>query len=320
MERLQLSQFTPSSQFHIKKDDDLLIRQRYLQSILIFITALLFLINPALSVTSTVAQKVSANGNSFNEDSALRLSQAAIGTIPSDYTFLDRQERPVRLANYRGKPLLVSFIYTGCFQICPATTKSLNDAIENLKRTIGTDQFNVISIGFNQPFDSPQALRIFASKNDINAPNWEFLSPHESIVESLTRDFGFSYASNQSGIDHVLEITVLDGQGRIYSQIYGGKLDPEIISAPILQLLRGAPLPQALSLSDVINRVRLICTVYDPVTGRYRYDYSLILEIAGGCTFLIAMLWLYIDERLKRRRSRKQTLKNNVSVCVRSPK
>jgi len=319
MERLQLSQFTPSSQFHIKKDDDLLIRRCFLRSILIFIAALLFLINPAFSATSTVAQKVSVNGNSFNEDSALRLSQAAIGTIPSDYTFLDRQERPVRLASYRGKPLLVSFIYTGCFQICPATTKSLNDAIENLKRTIGTDQFNVISIGFNQPFDSPQALRIFASKNDINAPNWEFLSPHESIVESLTRDFGFSYASNQSGIDHVLEITVLDGQGRIYSQIYGDKLDPEIISAPILQLLRGAPLPQALNLSDVINRVRLICTVYDPVTGRYRYDYGLILEIAGGCTFLIAMFWLYIDEWLKRRRSRKPTLKNSISISVRSP-
>lgn len=162
-------------------------------------------------------------------------------------------------------------------------------------------------------------MRIFASKNDINAPNWEFLSPHESIVEALTRDFGFSYASNQSGIDHVLEITVLDGQGRIYSQIYGDKLDPEMISAPILQLLRGAPLPQSLSLSEVINRVRLICTVYDPVTGKYRYDYGLLLEIAGGCTFLIAMFWFYIDEWLKRRRSHKRILKNSASIGIRSP-
>ena len=110
MEMLQLSQFIPSSQFRVKKDNDLLIRRCYLRSILMFITALLFLINPAFSITSTVTQKASVNGNSFNEDSALRLSQAAIGTIPSDYTFLDRQERPVRLASYRGKPLLVSFI------------------------------------------------------------------------------------------------------------------------------------------------------------------------------------------------------------------
>ena len=34
-----------------------------------------------------------------------------------------------------------------------------------------------------------------------------------------------------------------------------------------------------------IDRIRIICTVYDPTTGKYRYDYGLIPEIAGGATF-----------------------------------
>lgn len=61
----------------------------------------------------------------LDQKEALRVSQSVIGTIPSDYTFQDREGRPVRLSQYRGKPLLVSFIYTGCFQVCPLTTRSL---------------------------------------------------------------------------------------------------------------------------------------------------------------------------------------------------
>lgn len=243
----------------------------------------------------------------FDQADALRVSQAAIGRAPANYSFLDRQGRPVRLSNYLGKPLLVSFIYTGCFQVCPTTTRSLHEAVQTLQKIVGPDQFNVVSIGFNQPFDSPQALRAFAAQHSINAANWEFLSPHGSIVEPLTRDFGFSYASTSAGIDHVLEVTLLDAQGRIYTQVYGDLLTPEKLGEPLRQLLRGAPLVQASRLSDLVERVRIICTVYDPTTGGYRYDYGLILEIAGGVTFFLAMIWFFASEWISRRRARWQS-------------
>jgi hypothetical protein len=75
---------------------------------------------------------------------------------------------PVRLADYRGKPLLVSFIYTGCFQVCPTTTQSLPRRSTSSTAGFGADQFNVVSIGFNQPFDSPLAMRAFAAQMRID--------------------------------------------------------------------------------------------------------------------------------------------------------
>lgn len=269
----------------------------------------------ALSLSEPTASSVTqgaplpAGGTKFDQESALRISQSAIGKTPANYTFLDRQGRPVRLSSYLGKPLLVSFIYTGCFQVCPTNTRSLNEAVQALQKTVGPGQFNVVSIGFNQPFDSPQALRAFAAQHVIGADNWEFLSPHASIVAPLTRDFGFSYASTAAGIDHVLEVTILDAQGRIYTQVYGDRLSPEKLGEPVRQLLRGAPLPQTLRLADVLDRVRILCTVYDPVTGGYRYDYGLFLEIAGGSTFFLAMIWFFVSEWLARRRSRGQLQK-----------
>ncbi len=262
-----------------------------------------FASNNAGVLTSPLPTPVSSEIGKFDQTSALRISQAVIGTIPADYTFLDRQGRPIRLSSYLGKPLLVSFIYTGCFQVCPTNTRSLHDAVRELQKIVGPDQFNVVSIGFNQPFDSPQALRSFAAQHSITAPNWEFLSPHASIIDRLTRDFGFSFATTSAGIDHVLGVTLLDAQGRIYSQVYGDRLAPDKLGEPVRQLLRGAPLPQTLQLSDVINRVRILCTVYDPETGGYRYDYGLVLEIAGGCTFFLAMIWFFAAEWRTRRRS-----------------
>ena len=98
----------------------------------------------------------------------------------------DRRNRPVKLPDYRGKPLLVSFIYTGCFQVCPAQTRALQEAVEGLQRMLGEHQFNVVSIGFNQPADSPQALKSFATQYGIRETNWEFLSPPAAIVRHRT--------------------------------------------------------------------------------------------------------------------------------------
>ncbi|HJV63730.1 MAG TPA: SCO family protein [Albitalea sp.] len=237
---------------------------------------------------------------------ALRASQAVVGRRIGDYTLLDREQRPVRLASYRGKPLLVSFIYTGCFQVCPTTTRSLAETVKALQGRFGPNQFNVVSIGFNQPADSPQALKAFAAQHRIDQPNWEFLSPPMRIVEPLTRDFGFRYQATAAGFDHVLQVTLVDADGRIVRQVYGDRLAADTLGEPMKQLLAGAPLPAGVQLSDLIDRVRLLCTVYDPKTGTYRVDYSLPLEIAGGITFIVAMALYMLNEWRGRRAQRRR--------------
>jgi protein SCO1/2 len=247
----------------------------------------------------------------LDQTAALRLSQSVVGHAVGNFTLLDRDGRPVQLARYRGKPLLVSFIYTGCFQECPVTTRSLQSAIEGGRSVFGTHRFNVVSIGFNQPADSPQALKSFARQYRIDAPNWDFLSPDASIVAPLTREFGFSYQATPAGFDHVLQVTLLDSQGRIYRQIYGEEPNADAIGEPLRQLLNSAPVSQQLRLEDLIDRVRILCTVYDPKTGQYRVKYDLLLEVAGGVTFALAMIWFFLAEwrtqRLARRKLSSRT-------------
>ena len=239
----------------------------------------------------------------LDQTAALRQSQSAIGKTVDDFTLLDRDGRAVRLSQYRGKPLLVSFIYTGCFQVCPLTTRSLQTAIEASRGVLGLNQFNVVSIGFNQPADSPQSLKAFARQYRIDAPNWEFLSPDAAIVESLTRQFGFSFVATPAGFDHILQATLLDAQGRVYRQIYGDQLTAESVAEPIKQLLDNAPIEEKVQMQDLIDRVRILCTVYNPKTGLYEVKYGLLIEVAGGITFLLTVLWFFLAEWLAQRRA-----------------
>ncbi|HTN67743.1 MAG TPA: SCO family protein [Burkholderiaceae bacterium] len=239
----------------------------------------------------------------LDREQALRLSQAAIGRQIGDHILLNREGRPVALSSFRGKPLLVSFIYTGCFQVCPTTTLSLQETVEGLQKSLGPNQFNVVSIGFNQPADSPQALKAFATQYQIKQPNWDFLSPPAAIVPALTQDFGFAYEATPAGFDHVLQVSILDTDGRIVRQVYGESLYPAELGEPLKMLLAGRPVPSNDVLDHLMDRVRILCTVYDPKTGTYRVDYTLPIQIAGGVTFFILMLIFFINEWRASRKS-----------------
>jgi protein SCO1/2 len=239
----------------------------------------------------------------LDQTAALRASQAVVGRAIGDYTLTDREGRAVRLSSYRGKPLLVSFIYTGCFQVCPTTTRVLQQATSVARAALGDGRFNVISIGFNQPADSPQALKSFAAQYGINAPNWEFLSPPAAIVPALARDFGFEFAATPAGFDHLLQVSVLDAEGRIYRQIYGEDYSADYLTEPLRQLITRKPVADLTSLSTILEQVRILCSVYDPRTGKYRVSYAIVLEIAGGATFLLWIIWFFVNEWLTRRRA-----------------
>ena len=254
------------------------------------------------SLLACLALPARAAPPALNAEAAIATSQAVVGARISDHTLFERDMRPVRLSSFRGKPLLVSFIYTGCFQACPANTRALQQAVRTLETRFGTSQFNVVSIGFNQPADSPQAMEAFALQHGISFPHWAFLSPPAAEVEALTREFGFTYLATPAGFDHVLQVTLLDAQGRIVRQVYGGELPADALGEPLKQLLLGAPLPPQSMFANLVDRVRILCTVYDPQTGRYRVDYSLALEVAGGLTFALVVLIYFLNEWRGRRR------------------
>ena len=222
----------------------------------------------------------------FDQDAALRASQAVIGREVGDYALRDAAGRSVRLSQLRGKPLVVSFVYTGCFEVCPTATRFLAKAVKAAERELGAGSFRVATIGFNLPYDTPQAMAEFARKQGIDSPDWKFLSPEAGTVEALTRDFGFRYEATPAGFDHLLQVSIVDAQGRIYRQVYGDAFSVPQFTGALLELAQNAPRPAG-GIVGLIDKVRLLCTVYDPASGRYRFNYAVLIELFVGASIIV---------------------------------
>jgi protein SCO1/2 len=172
-------------------------------------------------------------------DKALAVSQAAVGKAIGGYTLLDQNRRSIALADFRGKPLVVSFIYTGCIDVCPTATRFLAKAVGEARAALGPDRFNVVTVGFNQPFDSPEAMGAFARQNGVRDPSWGFLSADERTLAALTRDLGFTWYATPKGFDHISQLSVVDANGVIYRQVYGESFDLPLLVGPLKELLTG---------------------------------------------------------------------------------
>ncbi len=228
------------------------------------------------------------NAAPYDEETALRISGAAIGRSIGDYSLRDSSRRPVRLSDYRGKPLIISMVYTGCISACPLIIQSLYRAIEAAQEALGEDSFAVVTVGFDSRNDSPDRMRAFAREQGADLPNWKFLAAGPDVIESLSRDLGFIFYPSSKGFDHLAQTTIVDENGVVYRQVYGADFDPPLVVEHLKDLVFGRA-GNLTSISGLVNRLRLFCTIYDPAAGRYRFDYSIFI---GGSVALFALTGL----------------------------
>ncbi len=142
-------------------------------------------------------------GTSLDPQRALAASRRALDRTLGDYALNTADGRPLRTLELRGKPLVVSFVYTGCTQVCPTTTKFLARAVAEAQRALGPGAFNVVTIGFNQPFDTPMAMRDFQRRQGVDLPGWSFASADAATIDALAREAGFVWVPTASGFDHL---------------------------------------------------------------------------------------------------------------------
>ena len=202
----------------------------------------------------------------FDTAAALRASQGALGTEVRDVGFVDQHGERLRLTALRGHPVVISMIYTSCASICPTTTRQLAAAVQIARGALGTDGFSVLSVGFDTAHDTPKALQAFASERHIQDPRWYFVTATPEAIRQLATDTGFWYRPSGGMFEHLIQTTLLDARGRVVRQVYGNEFSPLTLMDPLKRLALGAPLGDAPLLS-LIERIRLLCTVYDVRLG-----------------------------------------------------
>jgi len=231
----------------------------------------------------------------YDNDKALKFSQAAIDRTIGSYKFITQNKEPVDITQYQGKPLVISLIYTSCHHICPTLTNYLAGVVKIAREALGEESFSVVTIGFDTAEDSPERMRMYARERNINLSNWDFLSTDKDTIEAFSNDVGFIFFKSAKGFDHLSQITLLDDDGKVYRQIYGVKYEPPILVEPLKELIFGNR-TETNMVAGWIKNIRLFCTIYDPHSGRYQFDYSIFIGIILGIVILSAIATFIVRE------------------------
>lgn len=237
-----------------------------------------------------------------DQKAALTISQAAIGNQLGDHVLTNTLGQAVRLNSLQGRPLVISMIYTSCYHICPTVTRHLATVVAKARQALGQSSFNVLTIGFDSPNDTPDAMRVFAAQQSVDQDNWQFLSADQQTINQLAKDIGFQFQASPKGFDHLIQATIVDAGGKVYRQVYDMNFSTPLLIEPIKELLDGQPRKGSL-LGHIGNKIRLFCTVYDPANDRYYTDYSIFIGMFIGLTSMGFVIYYLLREWRRGRRN-----------------
>ena len=254
---------------------------------IILLVALLSNLAFTISAQAVTTPSISPSEQAFDYDVALKVSQSAIGNQLSSFEFINANGETVRLTDFAGKPLVISMIFTSCFQVCPMTTRHLSEMVEKARDALGDESFNVALIGFDTQADTPLAMQYFANKQGVSDKGWHLLSMKQSDVKILAEETGFLFEPSSNGFDHLIQATILDAEGIVYRQVYGQAFETPMLVDPLIELVLGRPSKVDSFLTNLGSKIKLFCTTYDPVRDGYYFDYSLFIGMLIGGTIIL---------------------------------
>ena len=121
--------------------------------------------------------------------------------------------RPTSLAELRGRPVVLTFLYTRCPDACPLTAQRLRQA----QRTLGTEAANVemVAVSVDPVNDTPQAVRDFSRSYELTT-NWRYLVGTEAALRAVWGAYGVRAVADPSlpTVSHADAIYVIDRRGR----------------------------------------------------------------------------------------------------------
>ena len=178
-------------------------------------------------------------------DSGTAVSGEGIGPKPGeevpDYRLINQDGKPIRLHDYHGKALVLTFIYTRCPDPDQCTLMSNNFAAidqELQKQPELYAKTHLLSVSFDPEYDTPKVLRSYGAAftgrySDETFALWVFASGSADEVKCIAQYFGMRYyQESESGnqqVIHSLRTAVIGPDSKVIKVYRGNDWKPDEI-------------------------------------------------------------------------------------------
>jgi len=155
-----------------------------------------------------------------------------------EFALISQDGAPVKLADYRGKVVAVTFIFTLCADTCPVLTPMMSFVQDQLGADFGK-KIHFVSITVDPERDTPEVLKEYAQVFGANLSGWSFLTGTPDAIRDVTRRYGIFAAKTANGsIDHTFLTSIIDQRGILRVQYLGVRFDPEEFRRDLVSLLK----------------------------------------------------------------------------------
>jgi protein SCO1/2 len=167
--------------------------------------ALAVVIFAGLGISSDDNSGTVASGQVNAPTSAFQGALLPPGVKAPDFKLRDEKGRPVSMREYRGKPVVVTFLYSHCHDTCPIQAQQIKGALDNLGHDLPA-----LAISVDPPGDKPKSVDRFNAEQGVtNRIRW--VLGRESQLRPLWQ--GFHTTSQTPQTEHMARLVLVDKRG-----------------------------------------------------------------------------------------------------------
>ena len=161
------------------------------------------------------------------------------GEAIRDASFLDETGTRRRLADWQGRILAVTFVYTRCplANFCPLMDRHFAAVHEQVQADPALrGRVRLVSVSIDPEHDRPAVLAKHAAKLGADPAVWQFLTGDPEDVEAFASQFGVSVMREGTAagdIVHNLRTAIIDGDGKLMTTLGGSEWPPADLVAEI---------------------------------------------------------------------------------------
>ncbi|HEX8130506.1 MAG TPA: SCO family protein [Pyrinomonadaceae bacterium] len=178
-------------------------------------------------------------------------TEPEIGATAPDATLVNQDGKQITLRQYRGRALVLTFIYTRCPLPDYCTLMSNNFAEINRELDKSPElraRAHLLSLTLDPAYDTPQVLRSYGAAHTENYQGekfegWEFATGKPAEIQRMANFFGLTYEQDGEEITHSLRTAIIAPDGTLYKLYRGNEWKPAELLHDLRQLSSGAQQP-----------------------------------------------------------------------------
>jgi len=154
-----------------------------------------------------------------------------VGETMPDFSFVNQEGRRVRLSDYRGKVVAMTFIYTRC--PLPDFCIRMSDHFARVQKSLSADRtlagkWHLMTISFDPKFDTPPVLKNYGKVYTKDLSTWDFVTDSMKTILDIADGLELVTEDDEGGlIAHNLRTAVIDKKGALVEVFRGNEWTPQ---------------------------------------------------------------------------------------------